>query len=278
MPPTMLPAGKAFFTKAASSRNSTVLHFILLILILPHVHFLLCLILLLLKYSSSCSSPCFFLLAFLLHLLFPVFLLFFSFLFFVCIIGLVFALPTSPFPACRAQKQQKQQKAEAAKEAAKTQMNSQLWKAKINFWERKSLSQHICAILTILIINTKSLWNKEFSKDINRIQEISLDFMAPPAPPSKNPQTPTVTGWVVCYQLPRLKSQTFKSHGAPRSLAKPKNGKTAQLLRMLRMFLFVFCVFIIVIGSHRVRRQSTQVWKMQLGQKHKFQLHCHYIS
>ena len=101
---------------------------------------------------------------------FPVFLLFFSFLFFVCIIGLVFALPISPFPASRAQKQQKQQKAEAAKEAAKTRMNSQLWKAKINFWERKSLGQHICVILTILINNTKSLWNKEFSKNINRIQ------------------------------------------------------------------------------------------------------------
>ena len=146
MPPTMLPAGKAFFTKAASSRNSTVLHFILLIL--PHVHFLLCLILLLLKYSSSCSSPCFF-------SCFSTsspFSCFSSFLLLLvlrlhhraCVCASYISVPAS-----RAQKQQKQQKAQAAKEAAKTQMNSQLWKAKINFFERKSLRQHICVILTI---------------------------------------------------------------------------------------------------------------------------------
>lgn len=216
MPPTMLPAGKAFFTKAASSRNSTVLHFILLIL--PHVHFLLCLILLLLKYSSSCSSPCFFLLAFLLLLLFPVFLLFFSFLFFVCIIGLVFALPISPFLllALKSSKSsKKQQKAQAAKEAAKTQMNSQLWKAKINFFERKSLRQHICSYWQSRSTIQNHCGIKSFQKisiEFNGYLWISWLHRLHPL----DPQTPTFTGWV---QLPRLKSQTFESHGAPRSLA-----------------------------------------------------------
>lgn len=147
MPPTMLPAGKAFFTKAASSRNSTVLHFILLIL--PHVHFLLCLILLLLKYSSSCSSPCFFSYCFSTSSPFSCFSSFLLLLVLrlhhrACVCASYISVPAS-----RAQKQQKQQKAQAAKEAAKTQMNSQLWKAKINFFERKSLRQHICVILTI---------------------------------------------------------------------------------------------------------------------------------
>ena len=46
-----------------------------------------------------------------------------------------------------------------------------------------------------------------------------------------------------------------------------KNAQNAQLF-------FVF--FIIVIVSHRVLDKALKYY-MQLGQKHKFQLHCHYI-
>lgn len=213
MPPTMLPAGKAFFTKAASSRNSTVLHFILLIL--PHVHFLLCLILLLLKYSSSCSSPCFFLLAFLLLLLFPVFLLFFSFLFFVCIIGLVFALPISPFlllalKSSKSSKKHKQQKKQQkhkwtpnfGKQRSISLKEKVFASTSASYWQSRSTIQNHCGI-------------KSFQKiaiEFNGYLWISWLHRLHPL----DPQTPTFTGWV---QLPRLKSQTFESHGAPRSLA-----------------------------------------------------------
>lgn len=249
-------------------------------------HFLLCLILLLLKYSSACSSPCFFLLAFLLLLLF----LFFFFsspscsssassglcLRFLYLRFLLLALKSS-----KSSKKQKQQKKQQKHE----------WTP--NFGKQRSISGKE----KVLASTSASYWQswstirnhygiKSFQKisiEFNRYLWISWLHRLHPL----DPQTPTFTGWV---QLPRLKSQTFESHGAPRSLCQVSKHKIDRNLRDSERNVqlqteecknaecsVVFCVFIIVIVSHRVLDKALKYY-MQLGQKHKFQLHCHYIS